>query len=317
MSRTVNGEKLFGTVEKGMMKKMLFKAAGFSGVEVLTYCFMSNHFHILVKVPDPNKIKLSDEELVARYSLLYQEDREMRSEERAIRYEPPSPAEISQILKEDGEAAVEMRQSLLVRMHDLSQFVKTFKQRFAIWFNVHRKRFGPLWNERFRSVLIEPRSRALLVVAAYIELNPVRAGLVDDPSKYLHSGYGEASHQKSVRPGLQELVRLCNPTVPDHPKHHLEEYGNYLLGRGSVAKEAQGAVGELGKLAFRPNTEQVEQSHRHGLAPLNRGIILGSFDFVLEKWRNLMGETESDKFRPPRGSLFQGVCSSKRRFWKK
>ncbi|MCC5788705.1 MAG: transposase, partial [Opitutales bacterium] len=78
MSRTVNGEKLFGPKEKKVMQRMLFRAAGFSGVEVLTYCLMSNHFHVLVKVPDKTKIKLSDEDLVARYQILYQEDRQLR-----------------------------------------------------------------------------------------------------------------------------------------------------------------------------------------------------------------------------------------------
>ena len=38
-------------------------------MEVLAYCFMSNHFHILVYVPDPRE--LSDDELLARIRALY------------------------------------------------------------------------------------------------------------------------------------------------------------------------------------------------------------------------------------------------------
>ena len=41
------------------------RRASSSCVEVLAYCFMSNHFHILVYVPDPRE--LSDDELLARY----------------------------------------------------------------------------------------------------------------------------------------------------------------------------------------------------------------------------------------------------------
>ena len=51
MTRTVNGERLFGDREKEVLRKMIWQVAEFSGVEVLTYCVMSNHFHVLVRVP--------------------------------------------------------------------------------------------------------------------------------------------------------------------------------------------------------------------------------------------------------------------------
>ncbi|MCC5788046.1 MAG: transposase, partial [Opitutales bacterium] len=43
MSRTVNGEIFFSEEEKEVMRRMLFKVAGFCGVKVLTYCLMGNH----------------------------------------------------------------------------------------------------------------------------------------------------------------------------------------------------------------------------------------------------------------------------------
>ncbi|MCC5788766.1 MAG: transposase [Opitutales bacterium] len=319
MSRTVNGEKLLGPKEKAVMRRMLFRAAGFSGVEILTYCLMSNHFHVLVKVPDKQTTHLNDNDLIARYSILYEEDQELRTNERAIRYQPPTPQEVSDILKRGGEEAIEMRKSLLLRMHDLSQFVKTFKQRFAIWLNVHRKRFGPLWNERFRSVLVEPSSRALLAVAAYIELNPVRAGLVDDPGKYNFSGYGEARNRKSIRPGLKEIIQLYSPQTSPETPTLLEEYGNFLLGRGSIEKEGQSCVGDLmtlsGLLSERPPEEEARR--RHWLAPLNRGIILGSIEFVYECASSLLRRGTDQNHKPPKNTVFEGIACSQRRFWKK
>lgn len=301
------------------MRRMLFRAAGFSGVEILTYCLMANHFHVLVRVPDKRKIKLTDEELMARYQILYEEDRELRESERAIRYEPPTPDEIAEIFKRGGEEAEKVRVGLLVRMHDLSQFMKTFKQRFAIWLNVHRKRFGPVWNERFVSVLVEPRSRALLTVAAYIELNPVRAGLVDDPGDYAFSGYGEAQSRKVVRPGLQELITIYSPTVPAHVSYLLEEYGNFLLGRGSVEKAGKGAVGDLSESSafFAHRPAEKESAWRHIVAPLNRGLVVGTLDFVKGVWEAFTDEMGLAIHSPPKESAFSEVCSSKRRFWKK
>ena len=48
MSRTVGGAFLFEDREKEMLRKMIWQVADFCGVEVLTYCIMSNHFHVLM-----------------------------------------------------------------------------------------------------------------------------------------------------------------------------------------------------------------------------------------------------------------------------
>ena len=69
MTRTVNGERLLGDREKEVLRKIIWQVADFSGVEVLTYCVMSNHFHVLVEVPELGN--LSDAELMRRYKVLY------------------------------------------------------------------------------------------------------------------------------------------------------------------------------------------------------------------------------------------------------
>ncbi|MCC5840198.1 MAG: hypothetical protein JJT96_08745, partial [Opitutales bacterium] len=51
---------------------------------------------------------------------------------------------------------------------------------------------GTFWAERFRSVIVEADTEAQRMVAAYIDLNPVRAGLVEDAGGYGFSGFGEA-----------------------------------------------------------------------------------------------------------------------------
>jgi len=52
MSRSINSEFLFGSTEKEAFRRMMWRMSAFSGVEVLTYVVMDNHFHILAKVPD-------------------------------------------------------------------------------------------------------------------------------------------------------------------------------------------------------------------------------------------------------------------------
>jgi len=160
---------------------MLWQVADFCGVEVLTYCVMSNHFHVLVRVDDGQKV--SDSELMRRYRVLYP---------KPTKYQEASAKVMTQTLRDGGEEADAIRARLRARMGDVSEFMKTLKQRFSVWYNHSHERFGTLWAERFKSVLVEGRGNPLQTIAAYIDLNPVRAGLVDDPKDYRFCGYAEA-----------------------------------------------------------------------------------------------------------------------------
>jgi hypothetical protein len=73
----------------------------------------------------------------------------------------------------------EDRDSLIKCMHGIS-----FK--YAKFFNSTANRRGALWEERYHSSAVEDE-QYLWQVAIYICLNPVRAGLVDDPSQYCWS----------------------------------------------------------------------------------------------------------------------------------
>jgi hypothetical protein len=76
------------------------------------------------------------------------------------------------------------------RMHDLSQFMKSLMQRVTMSYNKRHDRRGHLWEERFKSLLVEGHRNALSMISAYIDLNAVRAGLVKDPKDYRYCGYG-------------------------------------------------------------------------------------------------------------------------------
>ncbi len=58
-----------------------------------------------------------------------------------------------------------------------------------------------------KSVLVEGTGKALSTMAAYIDLNPVRAGIVKDPAQYRWSGYAEAVARCNLaRLGLKKVV---------------------------------------------------------------------------------------------------------------
>ena len=181
MSRCALQEHLLTGEVKGMFLRILRRAERFSGVRVLDYCVMDNHFHLLVKVPKRRDVP--DGELDERVRVLYGEAKADRIF-----------ARWKLLADVGGTAAVEReRDALRKRMYDLSEFMKTFKQRFSLWYcSNHGDLEGTIWQGPFHSVLVEGSRDALCAVSSYITLNPVRAGLVRDPGDYAWSGYGAA-----------------------------------------------------------------------------------------------------------------------------
>lgn len=192
VSRTVNGERILGVVAKEVLRRQIWQVADFAGLEILTYTILSNHFHILVRVPKREPI--SDEEVLRRYRVLYP---------RPTRYQSAHIEVIAAQLAQNTPEAVVWRERQLRLMYDVSQFMKLVKERFSIWYNARHQRFGPVWSDRFKSVLVEPKVRVIRTIAVYIDLNCVRAGIVRDPKDYRFCGYAEAlSGNVAARSGV-------------------------------------------------------------------------------------------------------------------
>ena len=188
IARVVDRRFAFLPEDKEQFRIYMRMMENFSGCRVLSYCVMCNHFHLLLEVPPRPKVALTDEQLLKRLGALYS-----KAYVAAVAREL---AEARKVVEEglavDGEAYVQrIHERFTYRMHDLSEFMKTLLQRFTRWHNSRTKRRGNLWEETFRSVMVED-GLASKTIAAYIDLNPVRAGMVADPAEYRWSSYGEA-----------------------------------------------------------------------------------------------------------------------------
>ena len=207
ISRVVDRRFVFGDDEREKFRTFMRMQEKFSGCRVLAYCVMSNHFHLLLEVPPMPEGGLSDDALLQRLRAIYSEA--------AVAVVAKELAEARRLVAEGraDEAVVvgRIHARFTYRMHDLSEFMKTLLQRFTRWFNRVHERSGTLWEERFKSVIVES-GVAARTMAAYIDLNPVRAGMVADPAEYRWSSYGEAvgggpkGNGKKAREGL---VRAC------------------------------------------------------------------------------------------------------------
>jgi len=198
MSRVIDGAFLLNDEEKERFCKLMRKAEAFSGVEILTHTTLDNHWHIHLLIPPPGE--LSDGEFLERVGHLYDP-----------RVVSMLAAELKQLRTRGDEIGVDrLRARYTYRMHDVSEFVKTLKQRFTQSYNARHKRKGTLWEDRFKSLLIEEGTgTTLATIAAYIDLNCVRAGIVEDPKDYRFCGYAEAlAGDESARRGIQRLMRI-------------------------------------------------------------------------------------------------------------
>jgi len=269
MSRSVNGEWLFNKPAREVLRRQLWVVAEYCGVQVLTYAILSNHFHILVRVPQ--KTPVCDQELLRRYRVLYP---------RPTRYQTTRLEVIERQLASDGPEARGWRKRQLALMGDISPFMRLLKQRFSIWYNHAHNRFGTLWAERFRSLLLEPYGRALATVAAYIDLNAVRARLVVDPKDYRFCGYAEAvAGRTEAQRGLAEVIG-----VTDWSEAQVV-YRQLLFDTGSAARE-QGAsipLVALEKVLADGGRLPLGTVLRCRIRYFTDGAVLGSRAFVEEQ----------------------------------
>ena len=282
---------------KEMMVKLVRAYEDVLGVEVLTFCIMDNHFHLLVRVPHrPDGFDVPLEVVVARL-------------ERALGVESAKlmhrNLEFWRTTK--NEAAIEeWRQQQVARMFSLSEFMKAIQLRFSRWYNSRTGRKGTLWEGRYTSVIVEEEERALRTMAAYIDLNPVRAGMVADPADYRWSGYAEAMAGKArARRGLVRIIGQIAwpresaagaqpwggaPFPSAVERRALVFYRAILGGQGTARTREDGTVVRLG--VSEKTRERLTTPNERRLAAevltrrvqhFTKGVILGSRAFI-DEW---------------------------------
>ncbi len=281
-SRIINRESRLGLSEREGFERLVNAHARMAGVEVLAFAIMPNHFHLLVRVPDRVRAELEvdDRVILERLSAVYSGE----SVERVH-------AKLDH-LRAVGERSAyhAFRRQFLDRMHDLSVFVKEVKARFTMGYNRANNRSGPLWEDRFRSVLLQGDDPSLvLVVATYIDLNAVRAGLVADPKDYRHCSYGAALG--GDRSAAEAIGRLLGLEIGAAPARR-EALAQYRLLLFSRALPSSGTVSGGAKRRGGVPVERVRKVFDSGghlpalellrcrVRYLTNGLALGSHAFL-------------------------------------
>ncbi len=234
-SRTAGGEFLFGEEETEQFRVLMNQLLGFCGLEALAWCCLSNHFHILLSLPDAREAEelreaMSEEALFSRMKIAFSED-----------YIREVQWRVNHFRSQGNEAAArDIIDRIKRQMFDLPKFMQMLKRRFSAWYNKKHGRRGTLWESRYGCVAVEGTREALTTMATYIDLNPVRAGLVKDPKDYRWCGYAEAvAGVKRARAALLETVREEAGAMVEW-KEAIALYRVWLFGRGEEQRDAEG-----------------------------------------------------------------------------
>jgi len=154
-------------------------------VDILGYVCMSNHTHLCLAVRRP-ELDIAD-----------LRDRHKRAQSRLANPRP-------------------FRESLVDayfdRYTDLSKFMWEINRRIAVVHNKRRGTKGHFWGGRFKNLVVED-SQHLLNVLTYIEMNPVRADLVEDPADFGFSSVGRIRQaidrgEQPKAPVIKDLERF-------------------------------------------------------------------------------------------------------------
>lgn len=282
MSRCVGGEDKLDRTSRDVLAAMIWKVAEFCGVEIITYAVLPNHFHLLARVPQARSV--NDDELLRRYALLHPKPNGFQNARIEV---------IAGWLRNNSPEGVAWRERQLALMYHLPSYLKLLKHRFTRWYNATHRRFGTVWAERYKSVLVENQRHSVLTVSAYIDLNAVRKGLVADPKDYPWCGYAEAVRgNRRARLGLSAACPHATwGKVQADYRTALYAIGSAPRERGNTIPDAayREVLARNGELSL---PEILRLRWRH----LSVARVLGSHAFVQ---LNFVDSTSPHPFRQP------------------
>ena len=287
MSRTALDGFPLGDIEKDFMLDLIRQYSRLYFVEILGFCLMGNHFHLLVKMfPE---YSFSDEDIKNRFEDFYGDDR-------TFLY---------------GQVP-----SLREKLSNLSEFVREIKVGFTRYYNQRHNRRGYFWGDRFKSVIVE-KGETLINCLAYIDLNPLRAGIVERPEEYRWNSIGYHMQTSNKNNFLSLDFGLKEFGVLD-AEERLNHYRRYLYEAGALSRSGKPGAGVIDNSVLekeRKNDFELKrvQRFRYRSRYFTDSGIIGTKEFVSSNYHRFkdLFMSKRDKIPKPVAGL-GGIYSLKR-----
>jgi len=296
ISRVAGGEFLFTESDKEFFLKRLERLAAGFFLEIHAFCIMSNHFHILATGLEKEARSASKDELIRRYRLIYGKNAEP----------PAGTYDSSYQLIPDADGGEER---LRRRLGSISRFVQELKQSFSRWYNKRYERYGYLWGDRFKGVIVS-KGEAQLACSAYIDLNPVRAGLVQKPEDYRWCSLGlrvrapnrakKLLRPLALLPCFGDMDKAADSSADIEPPFkplvinknsfdHVFPYREFVYKAGGI--ERSGSAHHWSEIVNEVDAYHgkfgVTDRFRYRLKNISEGIALGNYTLIADLQRSL------------------------------
>ena len=214
--------------ERNDLLEIVRRAADFTGIRLLGWCVMSNHFHLLVLLPQ--RVEVGEREVLRRYGVL---KGQMAAEEVAGSFS---------LWRQAGDAGeakvVRWLDSQRRRMYDVGSFMKIVKQWFTEEYNRRNGHSGTLWEAVYHDRGVKCEGRAMAACLAYIHLNPIRAAAADSFDGYAWSSYAAFCRGDGVAVAGMRYVYGVEYTCDEMHQRH-EELLESLLEKEKLRRAAE------------------------------------------------------------------------------
>lgn len=163
---------------RGWIETRIRELASVFTIDVAAYAVMSNHYHVVLRVDAERAAGLTDDEVLARWTQLF-----------------TGPLMVQRYLQPAARAAMgsaecdkvrEMAHTYRQRLCDLSWFMRVLNESIARQANAEDGVKGHFWEGRFKSQALLDE-QALLAAMAYVDLNPIRAGMAETLEDSTHT----------------------------------------------------------------------------------------------------------------------------------
>ena len=155
------------------------RVAEFSGIRLIGWCVMANHFHLMVYLPSP--VIVDEPEVLRRHGVL---KGAAAAERMALQLAS---------WRKTGASGDKLVEEWLARqrrrMYDVGEFMKTVKQWFTEEYNKRHSHKGTLWEAAYYDRVVKRTKEGMSKCLGYIHLNPIRAAAADCFDGYAWSSY--------------------------------------------------------------------------------------------------------------------------------
>ena len=182
---------------RGWLVSRLKRQASIFGIDICAYAIMSNHYHVVLSVDRRRVQRWSDDEVIERWTRLFHGPLLVQ---RRLAGESLTTAESATV----KEIAAIWRN----RLHDISWFMRCLNEHIARRANAEDECTGRFWEGRFKSRALLDEA-ALLSCMAYVDLNPIRAGMA---RTLLGSDFTSAQDRLHTRASGEEIPADASPT---------------------------------------------------------------------------------------------------------